>query len=192
MGGSPQPSDMAAPDAAVAVDLRPEDPGDLSSGGPDLSGPVDLQSADLAAPRDLSAPPDLAPRPDLAMPDLATPPDLARPADLSAPVDLAVSPDMAYATSQDVDIYVDNRCVMDVIPKVFNVPRGTFLKLSYHNRSRDYKVDIWMSYGGGFTDLMPGATWAERFEHNKNPQPNFTYADISTGCSSKRQKNNSL
>ena len=75
---------------------------------------------------------------------------------------------------------------MDVLPKKFDVPAGTFLKLTYFNRSRDYPVDVWLSYGGGFLDLKTGTSWADRFEFCRYPRPYSAYADISTACSKYR------
>lgn len=159
--------------------LPPVDDGgaslDLSLTGPDLASPDGGREADLSGPRDLSVPA-----------DLVVPPDLRPPADL------AVAPDLAFPTSQNVDIYVDNFCKMDVIPKKFDVPPGTFLKLTYFNRSRDYLVDVWLSYGGGFTDLATGASWADRFEFCRYPRPYSAYADISTACSKYRLMINCL
>lgn len=132
---------------------------------------------------------DLAmPRPDLALStDLAPPPsDLAARADLAAPADLATAPDMAFPSAQGVAIYVSNTCVMDVVPKSIDVPRGATLKLTFNNRSRDYEVTVWMSYGGGYTDLATGGTWPDPIEHCRLPRPYNEYADISTACSSYR------
>ena len=56
--------------------------------------------------------------------DLSMMADLAVPADLRVPADLAVAPDMSLPTSQNVDIYVDNFCKMDVIPKSSMCRRG--------------------------------------------------------------------
>lgn len=54
----------------------------------------------------------------------------------------------------------------------------------YRNRSRDYAVDVWLSYGGGFTDLETGAEWDDRFIHCTGPRrPRQESADISTACS---------
>lgn len=119
--------------------------------------------------------------------DLASPP-----ADLASAVDLSTPPDMAFASSQGVDIYVDNFCRMDVVPKKFDVPAGTSLKITYYNRSRDYPVDVWLSYGGGFKDLMPGTNWPDRFEFCRYPRPYMAYADISTACSRYRLMINCL
>lgn len=150
---------------------------------------MDLGSSDH---EDLRSEADLGPRPDLPAPiDLPAPTDLPATTDLTAPPDLSnpdltMPPDLAYPIAQDVQIYVDNFCKMDVVPKVFNVPRGTSLKLTYYNRSRDYPVDVWLSYGGGFRDLATGTSWPDRFEHCRNPRPYSSYADISTACSSYR------
>lgn len=190
------PVDLSVrPDAAEMI---PGDDGfrpvDLASTGGDLPVASDLSTpSDLATAPDLAMPLDLAMPPDLAMPrDLATPPDLATPSDLATPPDLAMPPDMSFPITQGVEIFVDNFCRMDVIPKKFDVPRGTYLKLTYYNRSRDYAVDVWMSYGGGYTDLKQGMSWAERFEHCKTPRPSTAYADITTSCSRYRLMINCL
>ena len=160
-------------DAGSPVDAAPQ-PGDAASSDAAASGSSDLGGtpSDLARLPDQAAPADLLPRP-----DLLPPPDLA-----TAP------PDMTTTVRMGIDIYVDNRCKMDVIPKFVDVPPGvTSLNLTYYNRSRDYAVDVWMSYGGGYKDLMTGASWAERFEHCRlGRRPYAEYADISTACSSWR------
>ena len=161
------------PDASGAVDAGPPPASDLAAVLSDLAGFADLAGPlDLATRADLSGPADLAPRADLAPPaDLWTAP-----------------PDMTTTARATVDIYVDNRCKMDVLPKVLDVaPAVTSLTITYYNRSRDYAVDVWMSYGGGYKDLMTGASWAERFEHCRlGRRPYSEYADISTACSSYR------
>lgn len=144
-------------------------PADADPGAADQSG-TDLAGVDLAGPRA----------------DLAVPADLRLPADLTSPADLA------FPTVTGVDIYVDNFCNMDVVPKVFNVPRGATLKVTWYNRSRDYPVTVWLSYGGGYTDLMTGKSWAEPIEHCRLPRPYNEYADISTACSSYRLMMNCL
>ena len=176
-----------------------------SSGGaqPDL-GPSGPHDASMQPPNPMQ---DLAPQPDLSSSgsedlrgagdlamsmDMTSAADMSMPADLTAAADLTMPPDLAFPTEQGVDIYVDNTCKMDVIPKVFNVPRGTSLKLTYYNRSRYYAVDVWMSYGGGYTDLMTGMNWPERFEHCRYPRPYSEYADISTACSKYRLMINCL
>ncbi len=88
--------------------------------------------------------------------------------------------------AEHVHIDVSNTCVMSVSPMEYTVPKGQKLKLSYHNHSQWYPVDVWKSYGGGFTDLQPGMTWNETYEHCGGPQPSNPYADISTACSSFR------
>ena len=93
---------------------------------------------------------------------------------------------MAFASAQGVSIYVDNTCKMDVVPKSIDVPRGTTLKLTFNNRSRDYEVTVWMSYGGGYTDLATGGAWPDPIDHCRLPRPYNEYADISTACSSYR------
>lgn len=161
----------AGPDAAVPgadsgtdSDLARVSPPDAGSGG-DLA----LVQADLAGTRDLAAPG-----------------DLAAAADLAVAADLAAPPDLAFPSAQGVAIYVDNTCRMDVVPKSIDVPRGTTLKLTFNNRSRDYEVTVWMSYGGGYTDLATGGSWPDPIEHCRLPRPYNEYADISTACSSYR------
>jgi hypothetical protein len=63
---------------------------------------------------------------------------------------------------------------------------GETLYIDWHNHSRDYPVDVWMSYGGGYTDLAVGATWDEPIGHCRTPFVGDEYADISTACSSFR------
>jgi len=82
-----------------------------------------------------------------------------------------------------VHIDVNNFCNMSVSPMEFTVPAGQRLKLSYHNHSVNYPVDVWKSYGGGFLDLQPGMIWNEQYEHCFGPNPEEPYADISTACS---------
>ena len=65
-----------------------------------------------------------------------------------------------------------------------HVPAGTKLQLSYHNHSMFYPINIWLSYIGGYTDLMPGAIWDDQYQHCGGPMPYEAYADISTACSS--------
>lgn len=85
---------------------------------------------------------------------------------------------------RDVDIFVDNFCNMDVRPASIHVPAGQFAQITWHNRSVDYPVDVWLSYGGGFLDLEPGAVWADRFEFcHGGERPYQAGADISTACS---------
>lgn len=85
--------------------------------------------------------------------------------------------------TEHVHINVSNTCVMSVMPMEYTVAAGQKLKLSYHNHSQDYPVTVWMMYGGGYTDLAPGGTWNEQYEHCFGPSPSEGYADISTACS---------
>ena len=160
-----------------------------------------LPMPDLSEPRDAAVDPQRDAGPGLdggsrdmagMAVDMAMPVDMTVAPDLATPADMTLAPDMAFASSQDVDIYVDNFCRMDVIPKKFDVPGGTSLKLTYRNRSRDYPVDVWLSYGGGFLDLKTGMTWADRFEFCRFPRPYMAYADISTACSRYRLMINCL
>lgn len=176
VGDMPHPADISFP-------------GDLSF-IPDLPRIPDMPvGSDLAVPWDLPIPTDLPPWPDLAVPtdlpvkpDLPPSPDMPRPSDLSFPGPVV---DMAFSPRQDVNIYVDNRCNMDVQPKVLDVPPGVpSITVTYYNRSRDYPVDVWLSYGGGFLDLKTGTSWADRFEHCRlGRRPYSAYADITTACS---------
>ena len=149
--------------------------------------PSDKHDAQVPTPKDLSGQDtwDFSVEAELpvSQTDLSPSPDFARPPDLTPLPDLTPAPDMTFPSGQNVDIHVDNFCKMDVIPKTFNVPRGTFLKLTYFNRSRDYDVDVWLSYGGGYLGLKTGTSWADRFEFCKNPRPYDAYADITTACS---------
>lgn len=85
-----------------------------------------------------------------------------------------------------VHIEVSNTCEMRVTPTELTVPAGQTAFIDWHNHSRDYPVDVWMSYGGGYLDLAPGDTWDERFEHCATPLPHTEYADIDTACSGHR------
>jgi hypothetical protein len=186
------PRDLPAPPwdlPAPPWDL-PAPPWDLPVPPRDLPLWTDLSiTPDLPFPTDLPIPTDLPPWPDLAVPadlpvkpDLPPPPDMPRPSDLSIPWPVA---DMAFSPRQDVNIYVDNRCNMDVQPRVLDVPPGVpSITVTYYNRSRDYAVDVWLSYGGGFLDLKTGTSWADRFEHCRlGRRPYSAYADITTACS---------
>jgi hypothetical protein len=145
--------DLAAPEADAGGGAGADAAADPGDGA---MGGADLRVLDLAAVRDAAAVP-----------------DLTAPADMTG---------VAFG-SADVDIYVDNFCRMDVVPKSITVPRGQTVKLTYRNRSRDYAVDVWLSYGGGYLDLKTGTSWADRFEHCAFPRPYNAYADISTACS---------
>jgi hypothetical protein len=83
-----------------------------------------------------------------------------------------------------IDIFVDNFCNMQVRPVSIDVPRGQRVSLTWNNRSVDYPVDVWLSYGGGFLDLEPGTSWHDRFECCAGGnRPYDAGADISTACS---------
>lgn len=85
-----------------------------------------------------------------------------------------------------IHIHVSNTCVMRVDPTEITIPAGQTAYFDWHNHSRDYAVDVWMSYGGGYLDLRPGATWDEPIGHCATPRPHTEYADIDTACSSHR------
>jgi hypothetical protein len=76
--------------------------------------------------------------------------------------------------------------VMTVTPTEIDIPEGQTAYFCWRNLSRDYPVDVWLSYGGGYTDLAPGTTWNERPGHCLGPLAHDEYADISTACSSQR------
>lgn len=82
-----------------------------------------------------------------------------------------------------IDIDVSNTCDMTVTPREITIPAGQTAYFCWRNRSRDYPVDVWLSYGGGYTDLAPGATWNEPPGHCLGPTAHTEYADISTACS---------
>lgn len=88
--------------------------------------------------------------------------------------------------SATVKIYVSNSCVMQVVPTQIEVPPNTKMKISYHNMSDDYPVDIWMSYNGGFLDLPTHDIWNEKYEWCGYAGHYDGYADISTACSKYR------
>lgn len=97
--------------------------------------------------------------------------------DACAPIDLEA----------EIEIFVANDCSMQVRPPSFDVPRGRTVSFTYLNRSRDYPVDVWLSYGGGFLDLPVGQSWDDRFIHCTGPRrPRQAAADISTACSMHR------
>lgn len=172
------------PAPGQAVDLAAHEQGDGGGEG----------ATDGGTSRD-AALPDGGDGDDLAMPalDLTAPIDLTVPPDLSPLWDLSPSPDLSFPTVLGIDIYVDNRCRMDVVPTKVDVPRGVTPKLTYINRSRDYAVDVWLSYGGGFLDLRPGMSWSDRFEHCRlGTRPYSAFADISTACSKHRLMINCL
>ncbi|MCC6876119.1 MAG: hypothetical protein IT378_17555 [Sandaracinaceae bacterium] len=85
-----------------------------------------------------------------------------------------------------VHIEVDNFCRMTVTPMEITVPPDQTAYFDWHNHSADYPVDVWMSYGGGFLELLPGRTWDEPIGHCSTPLAHDEHADISTACSSFR------
>jgi hypothetical protein len=99
-----------------------------------------------------------------------------------APADAGVPATMTYC----VDIDVDNFCNMAVDPTEITIPADQIAYFCWRNRSEDYPVDVWLSYGGGYTDLAPGATWNEPPGHCLGPTPHDEYADITTACSEHR------
>ena len=100
----------------------------------------------------------------------------------SAPSDAGVPATMTYC----VDIFVANTCEMTVDPEEITIPADQTAYFCWRNQSEDYPVDVWLSYGGGYTDLAPGATWNEPPGHCLGPLPHDEYADITTACSEHR------
>lgn len=98
--------------------------------------------------------------------------------------DPQIPEDLPFQSESNIDIFVDAWCNMDVRPAGIHVPSGQFVQLTWHNRSVDYPVDVWLSYGGEFPDLEPGAEWSDRFEfcHGED-RPYQAGAIISTPCS---------
>jgi hypothetical protein len=163
-------ADGSSPAADAATEGRDADAPGPDSGEPAADGSAAAPDAGLDAgslePPDAS----LAPGPDAAEPP---------------------GPDAGPASAPDggrngVDIYVSNTCVMDVVPKSITLPAGTQNYFTWNNRSADYPVDVWMSYGGGYTDLAPGSSWVEPIAHCSVQSVHDEYADISTACSSYR------
>jgi hypothetical protein len=108
--------------------------------------------------------------------------DAATDAATDAPMIDAVPP----TSDNHIHIYVSNTCVETVSPTEITVPANQTAYFDWHNHSADYAIDVWMSYGGGYTDLATGATWDEPVSHCSTPLVHDEYADISTACSSFR------
>lgn len=177
-------------DAGTALDAHRSDDAwtALDAWTADASLPDARSFDDAASPTDAESAIDAA-----ADPDAFTAPDAFVPADAFASPDAFATPDAfvpadAFAARADLHVHieVDNTCRMTVTPREVSVPPGQTLYLDWHNHSRDYPVDVWMSYGGGYTDLAPGATWDEPIGHCSTPFVGDEYADISTACSSFR------
>ena len=164
-------------DAAPATDTGPvSDTGSASDTGwvSDAGSASDAGSVSVT---DAGTEPDALAPPDAFMvPDAFVPPDAFLPADAGTPP----------RADLHVHIEVDNTCRMTVTPREVSVPPDQTLYIDWHNHSRDYPVDVWMSYGGGYTDLATGATWDEPIGHCGTPFVGDEYADISTACSSFR------
>lgn len=138
-------------------------------------GASDAAPADAPVPTDAFLPPDA-----FVLPDAFLPPDAFAPPDAGA--DAGTPP----RSDHHIHIEVDNFCRMTVTPREITIPADQTAYFDWHNHSRDYPVDVWMSYGGGYTDLATGATWDEPIGHCGTPFVGDEYADISTACSSFR------
>lgn len=151
-------------------DAGPIDGGDRLDASSDASEPMDASVPDAGGSVD-AAP----------APDVGTSRDAGPPA-IDAGSDGGVPAEMRYC----VDIFVSNTCEMSVTPTEITIPRDQIAYFCWRNTSRDYPVDVWLSYGGGYTDLAPGATWNEPPGHCLGPLVHDEYADISTACSEHR------
>jgi hypothetical protein len=154
--------DAFEPDAEDEVDAEVDEP-DVTE--PDASAATDGEPppGDLAPPTAPPTDPPTAPPTDPPTAPPTEPPPLVE---------------------SGIDIFVDNFCNMQVRPMSIDVPRGQRVSLTWNNRSVDYPVDVWLSYGGGFLDLEPGTSWHDRFEFcGGGNRPYDAGADISTACS---------
>jgi pentapeptide MXKDX repeat protein len=181
--------DTMAPDT-MALDTMAPDTMAPDTMAPDTMAP-DTMAPDTMAP-DTMAPDTMAPdtmAPDTMAPDTMAPdtmaPDTMAP-DTMAPDTMAPDTVPPGPTAKFVDIYVDNFCNMQVVPPDITVGPGQTVKITWRNRSHDYAVDVWQSYGGGYLDLRPRTNWPERFEWCTGPRSYTGYADISTACSKHR------
>lgn len=107
-------------------------------------------------------------------------------ADAGVRIDAGADAGPAAMATYCVDIDVSSTCVMSVTPAEITIPPGQTAYFCWRNRSSAYPVDVWLSYGGGYTDLAPGATWNEPVGHCIGPTARTEYADISTACSEHR------
>ena len=180
------------PDASRSIDAASLEAGATA----DATWGLDVRAAaDAALTLDAADSLDTATADDASSPeaDAFEPVDAFLPADAFEAPDAFTAPDAfvpadAFAARADLHVHieVDNTCRMTVTPREVSVPPGQTLYLDWHNHSRDYPVDVWMSYGGGYTDLATGATWDEPIGHCSTPFVGDEYADISTACSSFR------
>ena len=188
LGGCSDPS--LEPDAAQRADSAtlPADVG-IEDASADAVDAGEGGSIDAPAPTDAPAQTDASVTHDaFVTPDAPMTPDALVVPDAFVAPDAYVVPDAGTPSRADLHVHieVDNTCRMTVTPREISVPPDQTLYLDWHNHSRDYPVDVWMSYGGGYTDLMPGATWDEPIGHCGTPFVGDEYADISTACSSFR------
>ena len=178
----------------------------------DVAGPIDAlgktERSDLSKEPDASLH-DHGLYPDHALPDDALPdaaqdaaiPDLrqdATPISDSATPDLPhdtaapdhprhdLRPDLFSLCTGDIEVKIDvsNTCKMTITPIEIVAGIKSAINICYHNISKDYEIDVWMSYGGGFLDLAKGGVWNEKFTWCTGPKPSAGYATISAsgGC----------
>ncbi len=172
---------------------------DAAVGGDDASsdgGAHDTGARDAFVPRDASFANDAFSTSDAGSDAFVGSDAWMGPSDAYVAPDAYIAPDAyvardAWTAPTDagpicVDIFVSNTCGMSVAPTSVSIPHGQQAMFCWRNRSADYPVDVWLSYGGGYTDLATGATWYEPVRHCLGPNAHDEYADISTACSSFR------
>ena len=180
-----------AADEGETVDAPPEAPDTLDALDaerifePDAEDEVDVFEPDVLELDATSATDGAPPLPDVAPP---TEPPTGPPTEppTAPPTEPPTAPptEPPPLVESGIDIFVDNFCNMQVRPMSIDVPRGQRVSLTWNNRSVDYPVDVWLSYGGGFLDLEPGTSWHDRFEFcGGGNRPYDAGADISTACS---------
>ena len=161
----------AAPPVGDAAGAR----AGAGSTGPE-AGPrlLDARGEDDATPADAARRSDGGPL------DGATRNDAQPIVDAAPAPDVGVPPEATYV----VEIFIANDCTMRVSPDRVAIPRGQTGYLTFQNRSVDYEVDVWLSYGGGYVDLATRARWDDPIGHCAGPRrPRSESADISTACS---------
>ncbi len=118
--------------------------------------------------------------------DAGSEPDAGSDAGSDPSADAGTDAGVPPRSDHHVHIYVSNTCDMTVTPTEVTIPADQTAYFDWHNHSADYPVTVWMSYGGGYTDLPTGATWDEPIGHCSTPLAHDEWADISTACSSFR------
>ncbi len=170
----------------------------------DAAGPLD--SLGKTKQSDLSTKPDASlydhgSYPDHALPDAAQDAVISDLRQDATPISDSATPDLPHDTAApdhprhdlrpdlfslctgniEVKIDVSNTCKMTIAPTEIVAGIKSSINICYHNISKDYKIDVWMSYGGGFLDLAKGGVWNEKFIWCAGPKPSTGYATISAG-----------